>query len=275
MQEKILARLRSSQPSLSPALLRISEYVLNDPAKVVNQTITEVADGSGSSEASVLRFCRDIKFSSFQRFKLALGIELSTHQTIRHASPSGDVIDDTLSTAITALKQTKDLLNHAALELAAKQIIRAKSIDLYGFGGSANVARYAHYLFVRFGLVSRVLEDPHLAVMSAVNLGPKQVALAISESGSSKDTINSLMAAKAAGAFTIAITCHIRSPIAANADAVLGASSTDTPITRGAFSRVAGQYLIIDILANMIAKDGSKFQAAMQRTAEATIDKSF
>ncbi|TIO06941.1 MAG: MurR/RpiR family transcriptional regulator, partial [Mesorhizobium sp.] len=101
MQEKILARLRSSQPSLSPALLRISEYVLNDPAKVVNQTITEVADGSGSSEASVLRFCRDIKFSSFQRFKLALGIELSTHQTIRHASPSGDVIDDTLSTAIT------------------------------------------------------------------------------------------------------------------------------------------------------------------------------
>ncbi|TIP78927.1 MAG: MurR/RpiR family transcriptional regulator, partial [Mesorhizobium sp.] len=78
MQEKILARLRSSQPSLSPALLRISEYVLNDPAKVVNQTITEVADGSGSSEASVLRFCRDIKFSSFQRFKLALGIELST-----------------------------------------------------------------------------------------------------------------------------------------------------------------------------------------------------
>ncbi|TIW51162.1 MAG: SIS domain-containing protein, partial [Mesorhizobium sp.] len=88
-----------------------------------------------------------------------------------------------------------------------------------------------------------MLDDPHLAVMSAVNLGPKQVALAISESGSSKDTINSLMAAKAAGAFTIAITCHIRSPIAANADAVLGASSTDTPITRGAFSRVAGQYL--------------------------------
>ncbi|MER8536838.1 MurR/RpiR family transcriptional regulator [Mesorhizobium sp. M0644] len=275
MQENILARLRSSQPSLSPALLRISEYVLKDPAKVVHQTITEVADGSGSSEASVLRFCRDIKFSSFQRFKLALGIELSTNQTIRHASPSGDIIDDTLSMAVTALNQTKDLLNQAALELAVKHIIRAKSIDLYGLGGSANVARYAHYLFIRSGLMSRVLDDPHLAVMSAVNLGPKHVALAISESGSSKDTINSLMAAKAAGAFTIAITCHIRSPIAAKADAVLAASSTDTPIMRGAFSRVAGQYLIIDILANMIVKDGSKFQAAMQRTAEATIDKSF
>ncbi len=214
MQENVLARLHSSLPSLSPALIRIAEYVLKDPKQVIYQTITEVADGSQASEASVLRFCRDIGFSSFQRFKLSLGIELSANQSSPpKRTTSGDLLDETISTAISALERTRELLDRAALDIAVKEILKARSIDLYGLGGSANIARYAHYSFVRLGLISRVFDDPHLAVMSAVSLGPKQVAIAISESGSSKNTISLLKTARTAGAFTIAITSHIRSPI--------------------------------------------------------------
>ncbi|MBA1142322.1 MULTISPECIES: MurR/RpiR family transcriptional regulator [Mesorhizobium] len=275
MQENVIARLRSSQPSLSPALLRIGEYVLKDPSVVVNQTITEVADGAGASEASVLRFCRDIGFTSFQRFKLALGIELSSGRAKEVRTPSGDIVEDALSEVITALTRTGDLLDRSQLSSAAKHIVKATSIDLYGVAGSASVARYAHYSFTRLGLISRVLDDPHLAIMSAVGLGPKQVAIAISESGSTKETINAIVAAKATGAFTIAITSHIRSPIVAHANAVLASASSDTPIMRGFFLRTAGQYLILDLLTSMIAKTSKQAGISMQATAEATIDKSY
>ena len=194
MQKNVLARLRSIKPSLSPTLLRIAVYVLKRPEDVIYQTITEVADQSSSNEASVLRFCRSLGFSSFQRFKMALAMELTANRAAPPTKPTSDVVEKSFASAMATLQHTKELLDRADAETVAKRLAKARSIDLYALGASSNVARYAVYRFICLGLTSRMFDDPNLAVMSAVRLGEKDVAIAISASGSTKDTAGVSMA---------------------------------------------------------------------------------
>jgi DNA-binding MurR/RpiR family transcriptional regulator len=120
-----------------------------------------------------------------------------------------------------------------------------------------------------------MFNDPNLAVMSAVGLGPKDVAIGISVSGSTKSTAGALKAAKTAGAYTIAMTNHIRSPLTSIPDAVLAASSTEDPRARGIFTSILGQFMIVDILATLISRSNPKFEITLRETAEAATDASY
>jgi len=113
------------------------------------------------------------------------------------------------------------MLDRVSLGKVSKRLVQSRSIDITGLGGSAIAANYANFKFVSLGLTVRVFNDPHLAVMSAIALDSTKTAIGFSESGSTKDTIRALEVAKEAGAFTVAVTCHLRSPIAKIADVVL------------------------------------------------------
>jgi hypothetical protein len=54
----ILARVRSLSPDLTGALRRVAEQVIADPPGAARATIVELAERSGTSPATVTRFCR-------------------------------------------------------------------------------------------------------------------------------------------------------------------------------------------------------------------------
>ncbi|TIV24931.1 MAG: MurR/RpiR family transcriptional regulator, partial [Mesorhizobium sp.] len=80
MTHALIASLRAAAGDMTPALARVAETVLAQPDATLRQSITELAETSGSSEASVMRFCRDQGFSGFQDFKQALAKELATDE---------------------------------------------------------------------------------------------------------------------------------------------------------------------------------------------------
>ena len=51
--ENLLLKLRQEASGYSPTQQKLGEFVLNDPARVLYLTITELARESGTSEASV------------------------------------------------------------------------------------------------------------------------------------------------------------------------------------------------------------------------------
>ncbi|MFD3475973.1 MurR/RpiR family transcriptional regulator [Streptomyces sp. NPDC058695] len=79
-------------------------------------------------------------------------------------------------------------------------------------------------------------------------LGPGDVALGISHSGTTADTIDTLQAAADRGATKVALTNFPRSPLAECSDRVLTTSVRETPLRSGAtVSRIA-QLALIDCL---------------------------
>ncbi len=254
----VLARVDALAADLGAAERKIAEYLLTCPTDIVYLSITELADRTDTSEATIIRFARRLGYSGYAALKIALALDL-------HASapplPGELSPDDAITTikakvinaGVESLRDTAQLLDDAALTRAVDALVGARRIEVYGVGSSAAIAQDSYALFLQIGLPVAAITDPHLQVMSAIQLGPEDVALAISVSGSTRDTVEALQAAKDAGATCLCLTRHARSPITRVAHITLLAASR--PATVGGhqlIGRVA-QLAVLDVLATAAA----------------------
>src|ERR1700752_5506810 len=68
----VLVRVRTLLPEFTGALQRVAEQVLTDPAAASRATIVELAERSGTSPATVTRFCRALGFDGYADLRLGI-----------------------------------------------------------------------------------------------------------------------------------------------------------------------------------------------------------
>lgn len=248
-----LARIRANYARLRRSEQKVADYILSEPARVVYSAVTEVAHRSGVSDATVIRLCRALGFSGFQELKIALSRELVAperhiHQDIRP--------DDDLPTAVRkayranqqALEDTLANLDIEALKRVIDRIRSARRIHLYGSGTSGLAVLDAHYKLLRIGIESSPFVDVHLRASAPALLGSGDVVIAFSHSGSTRDVVDAVAAARAAGAWIVAVTNHAHSPLARHADVVLVTAGEETPFGSGGIPSVIAQLSVVDAL---------------------------
>lgn len=275
MTNALIAKLRSISKGMTPALAKIAATVIADPNTSLYNSITELAESSGSSEASVMRFCRDLGFKGFQDFKLALAKELAAAEHNKEIEGPTDDVGKLVETAIVALRETERLIIRKEIALSAGKLLAASQIDCFGIAASGITAQYLMYKLVRLGLPCRAQSDAHLALMTASTSGKNYVFVVVSSSGSTIDAVQVAEAARAQGAFVIAITNRGKSPLVAAADLTLIASSPESPLTGGAFPSKISQLLIVDALVAEIVRKKPQLGAMARATAEAVSDRSY
>jgi len=275
MTKALIANLRSAAGDMTPALAKVAECVLAHRDTTLYQSITELAESSGSSEASVMRFCRDQGFSGFQDFKLALAKELANEERGKESSQPADDIQQLVETAVVALRETEQLIVRQDVAKAAEKLLAATAVECFGVAASSVTAQYLAYKMSRIGKISRSQSDAHLATMAAGTTGKGSVHVIISSSGSTIDSVKIAELAKLRGAFVIGISNRSKSPLVAVCNLTLIASWPETPLTGGAFPSKISQLLIVDaLLAEMMRRDPKRL-AMIQRTAESVSDRSF
>lgn len=278
---KFILKIKSLYNSFSKTEKKVADYIFENENKIIFMSITEFADNCGVGETSIIRFCRRVGLKGYQEFKLMLARESvkpkeNLHARINDADDIEGIINNITEVNIEAIQNTSKILSNKELQRAANAILTADKVDIYGVGASAFTAGDAKYKFMRIGVNCEALGDPHLQCMSAVNLTEKSVAIGISFSGSTKDTVDSLSIAKKAGAFTIAITNYEKSPITKFANAVFLSSAEETPLRSGALTSKIAQLQILDILYTAVAlKMEDKAYRNLDKTAEAVLSKMY
>ncbi|MCB8881109.1 MurR/RpiR family transcriptional regulator [Acidisoma cellulosilytica] len=272
---RVLAELRASLPALSPALARIAETVLEAPERILSQTVIELAEAAGSSDASVIRFCRDQGYESFQGFKLALATELATTEPRTVPSGKWGRLGGMVEQAVTALRETEALLDPDLITTVADRLANARRVLVLGVGASAVTMRYMQYKLTRLGQAAVAHEDAHMGAMAAAGLAAGDVAIIVSSSGSTLDAVRAAQLARDAGAYVVAITNRSRSPLTAQADAVLLAAAAETPLTGGAFASKVSQFLVVDLLFETMARADPATRDAIANTARSVADRGY
>lgn len=131
---------------------------------------------------------------------------------------------------------------------------RATRVDVYGIGASATVGADLQQKAHRIGVVSFAWNDPHIALTSATLLTKQDVAIGISHSGSTSETIESLAVARQHGARTIAVTNFPLSPLAKGADIVLTTAARETSLRSGATASRIAALTVVDCLYIAVAQ---------------------
>ena len=273
----VLVQLRGLRPSLSPAEDRVAEQVLADAKAAAALTISELAVRASTSETTVLRFCKRLGLPGYPQLRLALAAESAQPRALVAAATDineDDSIDDIISKVAfadaSAVEETAHQLDRDALSAAAEAIATASRVDIYGIGASAIVGTDAQQKLHRIGVIAFSWNDPHLALTSAALLRAGDVAIGISHSGTTRETIESLGKARSQGATTVAITNFPLSRLVDSADIVLTTAARETSLRSGATASRIAALTVIDCLYIAVAqRDPARSRQAVVDTREA------
>jgi DNA-binding MurR/RpiR family transcriptional regulator len=275
----ILIRVRGALPNLRPAERRVAEAVLADPAAISESSITAVARQCETSETTVLRFCRAIGLPGYPELRIALARAAQWEENDQNqgAPTTGQIsATDSLADVVAkithadarAISDTAAALDLDVLQKAVDVVARAGRIVIIGTGASSLVGFDLHQKLHRIGLVSFIWSDPHQALTSAAVLTAADVAIAISHTGTTIDTVDGLAVARTRGATTIAITNFHPSPLSKEADLVLLTAARETTFRAGAMSSRIAQLALVDCLfAGVAQRSYDQAIAALESTS--------
>ena len=275
----MLDRISALLPSLTPSERRVGEVLLADPERGARSTIGELARRASTSEATVLRFCRSLEIGRYPQLRVALARATAPGAGAAAAGRIAPEIEpqDDLATLVAkvsaadarAIDSTIANLDLAELETVVEAVSSASRIDIYGVAASAFVALDLQQKLYRIGLTAYAWSDPHMALPSAANLTGRDVAIGISHSGTTIDTLDALVEARRAGARTVAITNDPRSPIARAAGCVLRTSVSETALRSGAMvSRIAALTVVDCLFLAVAQRNYDRTLEALDRTRE-------
>ena len=256
MDVDIFTQIKMQFNNFTKAEKKVGQFVLNNPKEVLYMPITDLADNCDVGDTSVFRFCKTLNLKGYQDFKMILAQSLSSEAGEAHPLSDHVTRDDStlevakkvLQTNLNALNETFDLINPEKIDEAVKLLLKAERIVFFGVGSSMITAMEATNKFMRIIPKAECINDPHLQSMRAALLTPQDVAVAISYSGSTKDTIEVVEIAKKRGAKIISITRFIKSPLTAHSDITLLCGSNEGPLQGGSLSAKLSQLYLLDVL---------------------------
>ncbi|MCW1919013.1 MurR/RpiR family transcriptional regulator [Rhodobacter sp. KR11] len=272
------AQIRMRLPSLTPLEGKVAADILG-AAVTMDTPLRQVAEGSGVSEAMVVKVAKKLGFAGFREFRQGLvdynaQDTAALHAEISLGDSAQEIVQKVFRTAMQALEETFAILDLQAFERAADYLFRARQRDFYGLGGSAQIARDVSHKFLRIGIRTQVFDDAHMMLMSAALLGPEDVAVAYSHSGSTTAVLEAIELARKNGARTIAVTNYPDSAIARAVDVVLCSTAQNSPLLgENATARIAQLNLLDALFVTVAARDRQAAEAALSRTMRAVQSK--
>jgi DNA-binding MurR/RpiR family transcriptional regulator len=166
-----------------------------------------------------------------------------------------------------AVTETASRLDTGTLVKVVDALAAAGRIDIYGVGASGFVAVDLQMKLQRIAKPAFAWPDPHLAIQSAALRRPGDVAVGLSHTGTTVDTIDALAEARANGATTVAVTNFPWSPITELADFTLLTAARETAFRSGAMTSRIAQLTVVDCLFVMLAqRDLPGTMDALERT---------
>ncbi|MDP4133956.1 MAG: MurR/RpiR family transcriptional regulator [Bacillota bacterium] len=247
---------------------KIADWIMDHPDALLPLSITELAEKSDSSEATIVRFAKRLGLSGYQELKISIAQENSKkviNQDVNVKDSCFEVFEKVSNDIYCSLEMTKKVIDKDMLDQAAKAILEARQIVIFGLGNSASIALDAGHKFFRAGCNAVPYSDNHMQVIAASHLSDTDLAIGISHSGSSKDIVDALKIAKENGAKTIAITNYGKSPIVKHSDIVLFTSSPETQYTiLGLNSRIAALAIIDSLYSYIVCHKDAEALSAIQ-----------
>lgn len=257
----LITKITAQIPSLTKSEQRVALYITQNPQNAIFQSISELADCSNTSEATVVRTCKNLGFSSYQAFKVLLAQAIANPDQIIHGTihiednaPISAIVNSVFESTIQTMRLTQKALDLHAAEQAAELLCHAKRVFILGLGGSHSIAADLQHKLLRLGIDAVYQADLHLQRLCIANqAGPEDVLFAISHSGSSKAVVDNTALAKKTNTKVIVLTGSMKSPLTALADVQLYTLSDETKHSLSSISSRLAQLAVVDVLHTIIS----------------------
>jgi RpiR family carbohydrate utilization transcriptional regulator len=257
VEDNLLEVIARSLPNLRRSDRRVAETILLAPEAAVEMTLGALASASGVSEPTVIRFSSAIGCDGFRDLRVKLARSLAFARTTSHSAigPTdnlGEIIGKIFDFNLSNIAWVRAHLDPDAIRAATAALSAAPRIEFFGLGASGIVALDAQQKFPLFGTPCSAQTDGHQMLMAAAMLRPGDVAVAISNTGTTVDVVRAARVAQERGATTIGITGS-RGPLLSHCTiSIVAETLENTDLFTPTVSRLSAM-VVIDILSTAVS----------------------
>ena len=250
---KVVASIRALLPSVIPSEARVARFVIDQPAEVIHLSVTELAGIASTSASTVMRFCQKLGFKGYQDFKIALAQDSTPparrlQADVSEGDSPGEILNKVVNTAADAVADAATTIDPAVIAGVVDLLESADRILVVGVGSSAPIVQDIAYRLLTIGMRVEAPLDVHVQHVTASLLTNRDVCLAISHTGSTRETVATVRSAAMAGATTVAVTSFFRSPLTEVAHVALVTGSKETAFRVEAMASRLAHLSVLDAL---------------------------
>lgn len=255
----VLELVRVLRGDLRKSDRKVADALLENPHAILNSTVSDTAEIAGVSQPTVIRFCTAIGCDGFQDFKIRLAQSLAlgtpaTQSAISEEDTPTEVAAKIFDYTMTSLDWARHKLDIEQVNAAVDLILKARSLEIFGFGASAIVAQDLQQKFPLLGLPCHATMDSHQQLMAASMMRPGDVAVAISNTGATLSIIELARLAREQGAQVITITGAQQTSLIDYSDILINVETLDnTDLFTPTTSRIAA-LVVVDIISTLVAR---------------------
>lgn len=258
--QSVVGTICSSYDSYFDAEKKIADCIVERKEEVIDMTVAELAKASGTSDATVSRFCRRCGFKGFQHLKMSLAREVLEEKG-KSIQVSNDILrkdipqslQNILANKVAELTQTVSMMEPKKLEKILTLLETAHTVQVVAVGNTIPVALDFSFKLNQLGIptVSGTIWETQMAY--TLNMKKGDVVLIISNSGVSRRLLTLIEGAKENGIKVISITNSPESPVAKESDYhITTATREKLLLGEFCFSRVSAT-MVVEMLYLFLA----------------------
>ncbi len=218
MEGQVLKKIDLLKEEMFLAERKVADYITANPQEVVRLNVTDLAERSGSSDATVIRMCKRLGYGGFYQMKLALAEELGRYQMIGYmdASENPKNAKEVIQCLTRELLRIADSLDEEKVERCADMICESNRVYISAVGNTIPVAMDFAFRLCRLGINATCETIVEYGMACMVKGNERDFLLAVSHSGSSKHVIQTVEIANRKKMPTVAVTGSGSSTLARN-----------------------------------------------------------
>lgn len=208
MQSPVIMKMLSMQSNFTPTENEISQFVIKNQDFVITSTISDIAEKTGTSEASINRFVRKIGFRGFNNFKIALAQNKFQEELLDENDDNMNVVESMSHDYRQLIMNTSALLETEDIDRTISLIKKSRIIHIVSMSHIGFVAQEFSFKLQSLGYIVQVhldIIDIHLTIP---NLEKEDLIFVIAPSLQTKDLFPFVTSAKDKEAKIVAITSH-------------------------------------------------------------------
>lgn len=183
----LLEDMRRALPSLTKTEARAAEAFLDNPALILQGSITQIARITGTSNSALIRLSQKLGYNGFSEFRFSMNRALLAHEgALAAGERESDLASDINRLAdvyASYVRRIASAVTEEEVDAFARAIVGARRIDIWGVNRTAESAQQLSHRLTRLGVYNKWTSDPIVMSDDADILGEGDVAVVITLSG--------------------------------------------------------------------------------------------
>jgi DNA-binding MurR/RpiR family transcriptional regulator len=279
--------LKAAYRDLRPSEQKAADFVLSHIDEVRTMSLEVLANKCKVSQPTIIRMVRALHYPGYKEFRYALIAEAARKPQsqeelqpmygyrIRKEDKVSDVPERIALTTLEIIENTLKSISTKDFQKVTEAIAAAGCIEIYAVENSGAPASDLATKLIYLGLNCHYYSDSYMQRIRASYLSEQDVAIGISYSGCSKDTVDAIKEAKKRKAVTIVITNFRDSLISQYADILLCTSQEQLLYGDAIFSRTSQMMIVDMIYTGILTLDYQKYVKRLDRSSRIIRDKAY